>query len=106
MAGSITNAWNLIVWGVFASTISAGCTDAGREIGEDKLNRSVGHSVAGTYFETNPHIKRLEQGEIYRYLQRGKSGCDIDVIVDKKTKRIISWEYVSSPDLCWRSGGP
>lgn len=82
-----------------------GCANAGREIGESKLNDFVGKSVNGTYLETSPNVERIESGAMTRYLQKSQYGCEIEFEVDTRSKRVTSWKYISSPSLCWSSKG-
>lgn len=83
----------------------SGCANTGRQIGEEKLNSFVGKPIAGTYLETSPYVEKIEGSDVTRYLQKSKYGCDIEFVVENKTKRVLSWQYLSSASQCWQSKG-
>ena len=82
-----------------------GCANAGRAIGEEKLNGVVGRSVQGTYLQSNPNVEKVTGADSTRYIQKSTYGCVIEFVVENKSMNVTSWQYLSSPDLCWGSSG-
>lgn len=90
---------------VIGAVAVSGCANAGREVGESKLNEFIGKSVEGTYLETSPYVERVTGPDTTRYIQKGLYGCDIEFIVETQSKRVKAWQYLSSPNKCWKSKG-
>lgn len=91
---------------LLASLMIDGCTYVGaRSMGEGQLNSWIGKSIEGVNLESSPVVKKIHQGNVIRYLDKEKSGCEIEFLVDAKSKEILSWSYISSPDKCFQGDG-
>ncbi len=88
-----------------AAALLAGCAATGpRADGEKRLNNWVGHSIAGSYLETDELIQKKEfDANRIQYVMPDQSGCTIGFVVDKRTKILMSWSYLKSPEKCWIS---
>lgn len=81
-----------------------GCM-SNKEIIEMQINRQIGGSVVGSYFEL-PSVEKIDRGDFLEYIRHDKwHGCDIGYIVDKKSMLILSWHYLSQPEKCWTRQG-
>ncbi|HEY1102551.1 MAG TPA: hypothetical protein VGE70_03920 [Burkholderiaceae bacterium] len=88
-----------------AAALLAGCAATGpRAEGEKKLNDWIGHSIAGSYLDTDELIQKKEfDANRMQYIMPDQSGCTIGFVVDKRTKILMSWSYLKSPEKCWIS---
>lgn len=88
-----------------AAALLVGCAATGpRADGEKKLNDWVGRSIAGSYLETDELIKKKDiDANRMQYVMPDQSGCTIAFVVDKRTKILMSWSYLQSPEKCWVS---
>ena len=64
------------------------------------LDQSVGESIA-VFRGGKPTAVRSVGSAVDEYLyDSDQTGCRIALIVDKQTKIIKGWRYLSDPDLC------
>lgn len=97
----------MVVMAAIVVSSSAGCASGGRIIMENQLNNSIGNIVgSNSSFENRDFMDKIDMGDVIQYYQLGKlTGCEISFLVDKKSMRILSWQYLSSPDRCWSGKG-
>lgn len=60
-----------------------------------KARYDPGQSLCGRMIESR------ESSEGVEYVHHPNSGCTYSFVVDKKTRKISSWRYVSAPEPCW-----
>jgi uncharacterized protein YxeA len=83
--------------------VFCGCAGAKFENSKDRFvntrNYDVGRSVDRSYAMPPAKISSYNEKQD-KYLFEGKDGCQWVYYVNKETKVVESWEYVSSPDKC------
>ncbi|MCA9408606.1 MAG: hypothetical protein H6755_05980 [Candidatus Omnitrophica bacterium] len=62
-------------------------------------NYDVGRNVNLAYLAPAENIDEIDQNKD-RYLFKWDNDCEFVYFVNKKTKVVESWEYVSPPDKC------
>lgn len=84
-------------------TLIIGCVsiEKGRRLFVEERNYDIGRVVYDVPLpEPNDIIKVDEEKSKYLYKIKN-SGCQWVNIVDNENKQIISWEFISDPDLCF-----
>jgi len=68
---------------------------------EEPKNAAVGAIVDRTAY-IQPHwTKQVDEKQMEYGFDYGKQ-CSYAILIDKVSRRILSWRYVSEPQLCWR----
>ena len=78
----------------------SGCSilGSGKNLFEDERNYDIGRSVDLSYAMPAEHISSYNENQDKYLFKQG--GCQWVYYVNKNTKVVESWEYVSSPDKC------
>jgi len=87
---------NKILYFFILVLILCGC--ASRSYFVRYRNYDVGRSVDLSYDTPSKIIPYNEEQD--KYIYECKNGCKFAYYVNKKTKIVESWEYISSPDKC------
>ncbi len=90
-----------------AAVFVSGCANTPRDDGEKKLNDWVGRSISGSFLETDELVQKKDfDANRTQYMVPDQSGCTLGFVVDKRTKILLSWSYLRSPEKCWVSRSP
>lgn len=86
------------------AALAAGCASGPRAEGEQRLNAAVGRSIAGSFLDTDERILKKDfDAHRLQYVMPDQSGCTIGFLVDRRTRILLSWSYLQSPEKCWVS---
>ena len=67
----------------------------------EERNRDIGKAVDNVVVPDPDDIIKIDEEKSKYFYQFKNSGCQWIYIVDNKNKKIISWEFISDPDLCF-----
>lgn len=88
---------NKLLYCFILALMFCGCATNARFV--EYRNYDVGHSVDLSWVPKPSKISSYNQDQD-KYLFEWNNGCKFVYYVDKKTKNVESWEYVSPPDKC------
>ena len=93
----------LLIITIALLTSILGCLsiERGRLLFVEERNYDIGRVIYNVPLPEPNEIIKIDERKS-KYLYKVKStGCLWFNIIDNKTKKIISWEFISDPDLCY-----
>lgn len=93
----------LITFIILFLTSIIGCVsiEKRRLIFIDERNFDIGRVVFDVPLPEPIDIIKIDEAKSKYLYKFEDSGCQWIYIVDNKSKRIISWEFISDPDFCY-----
>ncbi len=67
----------------------------------DYRNNSIGRPLWHVSVPKPYRITQIDDDKSEYFYEYKNTGCQWAYFVDNKTQNIISWQFISSPDLCY-----